>query len=71
MARSWDSAYVGEPPPWDIGRPQPIVEAIAAAGDNWSVAEIQPFRFSTRFGPSMTGAQAWHATVVRGAGADR
>jgi SAM-dependent methyltransferase len=32
MARGWDSAYVGEPPPWDIGRPQPIVVAIADAG---------------------------------------
>jgi SAM-dependent methyltransferase len=32
MARSWDSAYAGAPPPWDIGRPQPIVERIAQAG---------------------------------------
>ena len=32
MAREWDSAYRGVPPPWDIGRPQPVVEAMAAAG---------------------------------------
>jgi len=32
MAMGWDSAYRGAPPPWDIGRPQPIVEAIASAG---------------------------------------
>jgi SAM-dependent methyltransferase len=32
LSHEWDSAYVGEPPPWDIGRPQPIVEAIADAG---------------------------------------
>jgi SAM-dependent methyltransferase len=32
VARSWDSAYVGEPPPWDIGRPQPVVERIFEAG---------------------------------------
>jgi len=31
-ASRWDSAYRGEPPPWDIGRPQPIVERIAADG---------------------------------------
>jgi SAM-dependent methyltransferase len=31
-AGRWDGAYRGEPPPWDIGRPQPIVERIAAAG---------------------------------------
>jgi 2-polyprenyl-3-methyl-5-hydroxy-6-metoxy-1,4-benzoquinol methylase len=29
MARSWDSAYAGAPPPWDIGRPQPIVVRVA------------------------------------------
>lgn len=28
----WDSAYRGAPPPWDIGRPQPIVEEIADDG---------------------------------------
>jgi SAM-dependent methyltransferase len=32
VARNWDSAYVGAPAPWDIGRPQPIVEAIADSG---------------------------------------
>ena len=31
-AGPWDSAYRGAPPPWDIGRPQPIVEAIAVGG---------------------------------------
>jgi SAM-dependent methyltransferase len=31
-ASRWDSAYRGEPPPWDIGRPQPAVERIAAGG---------------------------------------
>jgi cyclopropane fatty-acyl-phospholipid synthase-like methyltransferase len=32
VARGWDSAYAGAPPPWDIGRPQPIVERIAERG---------------------------------------
>jgi SAM-dependent methyltransferase len=32
VARGWDSAYTGAPPAWDIGKPQPIVESIAAAG---------------------------------------
>jgi SAM-dependent methyltransferase len=31
-ASRWDGAYRGEPPPWDIGRPQPAVERIAAGG---------------------------------------
>ena len=31
-ASRWDSAYRGEPPPWDIDRPQPAVERIAADG---------------------------------------
>jgi SAM-dependent methyltransferase len=31
-AGRWDSAYRGAPPPWEIGRPQPIVERIAAGG---------------------------------------
>jgi SAM-dependent methyltransferase len=28
----WDSAYRGQPPPWDIGRPQPAVERIVDVG---------------------------------------
>ena len=36
MTRSsseWDAAYAGEaPPPWDIGRPQPVFAALAAEG---------------------------------------
>jgi len=28
----WESAYRGSPPPWDIGRPQPVVVTIASAG---------------------------------------
>jgi SAM-dependent methyltransferase len=28
----WESAYRGEPPPWDIGRAQPAVVRIAAEG---------------------------------------
>jgi SAM-dependent methyltransferase len=28
----WEDAYRGSPPPWDIGRPQPVVVAIASAG---------------------------------------
>jgi SAM-dependent methyltransferase len=31
-ASRWDSAYRGEPPPWEIGRPQPFVTRIAADG---------------------------------------
>jgi SAM-dependent methyltransferase len=30
--RPWDAAYQGEPAPWDIGRPQPAVVRLAAAG---------------------------------------
>ncbi|HET7027381.1 MAG TPA: class I SAM-dependent methyltransferase [Candidatus Limnocylindrales bacterium] len=30
-ASRWDAAYRGEPPPWEIDRPQPVVERIAAA----------------------------------------
>jgi SAM-dependent methyltransferase len=30
---SWDSSYTGEtPPPWDIGRPQPVFERLADEG---------------------------------------
>jgi SAM-dependent methyltransferase len=32
MASGWDSAYRGAPPPWDIGRAQPVVVEIADAG---------------------------------------
>jgi SAM-dependent methyltransferase len=32
LSHEWDSAYAGDPPPWDIGSPQPIVVAIADAG---------------------------------------
>jgi SAM-dependent methyltransferase len=28
----WESAYRGDPPPWDIGRPQPSVARIAEEG---------------------------------------
>jgi SAM-dependent methyltransferase len=28
----WDAAYQGQPPPWDIGRPQPAVIRLADAG---------------------------------------
>ena len=29
----WDAAYAGDaPPPWDIGRPQPVFAALAAEG---------------------------------------
>lgn len=28
----WDSAYIGSPPPWDIGRPQPAVIRLADSG---------------------------------------
>jgi SAM-dependent methyltransferase len=28
----WENAYRGPPPPWDIGRPQPVVVTIATAG---------------------------------------
>jgi cyclopropane fatty-acyl-phospholipid synthase-like methyltransferase len=32
-AHDWDRAYAGDAaPPWDIGRPQPVFEAVAAAG---------------------------------------
>jgi len=32
-ARDWDVAYAGDaPPPWDIGRPQPVFVAVADAG---------------------------------------
>lgn len=30
--QSWDASYVGGPAPWDIGRPQPAVVRLAAAG---------------------------------------
>jgi SAM-dependent methyltransferase len=30
--RPWDASYADGPPPWDIGRPQPAVERLAAAG---------------------------------------
>jgi SAM-dependent methyltransferase len=28
----WDDSYVGPPPPWDIGRPQPAFVSLAEAG---------------------------------------
>lgn len=28
----WDDSYVGEPPPWDIGRPQPAFVRLAETG---------------------------------------
>jgi SAM-dependent methyltransferase len=31
-SEGWDSAYVGEVPPWDIGRPQPVFVALADRG---------------------------------------
>ena len=32
-AQSWDDAYAREaPPPWDIGRPQPVVQRLADEG---------------------------------------
>lgn len=32
-ASDWDAAYAGDaPPPWDIGRPQPVFASLAAAG---------------------------------------
>ena len=30
--RSWDEEYLDGPPPWDIGRPQPAVVRLGAAG---------------------------------------
>lgn len=30
--RPWDASYHEDPPPWDIGRPQPAVIRLAAAG---------------------------------------
>ena len=30
--QSWDASYHDGPPPWDIGRPQPAVVRLAAAG---------------------------------------
>ena len=30
--RPWDASYADGPPPWDIGRPQPAVARLAAAG---------------------------------------
>lgn len=29
---SWDASYIGEPAPWDTGRPQPAVVRLAAEG---------------------------------------
>jgi cyclopropane fatty-acyl-phospholipid synthase-like methyltransferase len=32
-SHDWDAAYAGDaPPPWDIGRPQPVFQAVADAG---------------------------------------
>lgn len=31
-AKSWDSWYVGEPPPWEIDKPQPVLVELAAQG---------------------------------------
>jgi SAM-dependent methyltransferase len=31
-APDWDDSYVGPPPPWDIGRPQPAFARLADAG---------------------------------------
>jgi SAM-dependent methyltransferase len=31
-AHDWDGSYVGPPPPWDIGRPQPAFVRLAEAG---------------------------------------
>lgn len=31
-AHRWDDAYSGDPPPWDIGRPQEPLARLAAAG---------------------------------------
>jgi SAM-dependent methyltransferase len=30
--RPWDASYRGGPAPWDVGRPQPAIVALAAAG---------------------------------------
>src|SRR5689334_24019422 len=50
-----------EPGDWGPRRvtQQELREAFA---DGWSVRAIEAFRFATRFGTAMTGAQAWHAT---------
>src|SRR5260221_13632796 len=32
QARRWDPPYRGQPPPWDIGRPQPAVVRLADQG---------------------------------------
>lgn len=33
-AHNWDEAYTGDPPPpWDIGRPQPMFELVADKGE--------------------------------------
>ena len=32
QARRWDLTYRGQPPPWDIGRPQPAVVRLADQG---------------------------------------
>jgi SAM-dependent methyltransferase len=31
-AKSWDNWYVGEPPPWEIDKPQPVLVELAAHG---------------------------------------
>jgi cyclopropane fatty-acyl-phospholipid synthase-like methyltransferase len=31
-AAEWDAAYVDTPPPWDIGRPQPVFARLADSG---------------------------------------
>src|SRR3984957_4756813 len=31
-AHDWDDSYVGPPPPWDIGRPQPAFVRLAESG---------------------------------------
>jgi SAM-dependent methyltransferase len=30
--RSWDASYAGDPPPWDIGEPQPAISRLAGEG---------------------------------------
>ncbi|GBE63911.1 hypothetical protein MFM001_03730 [Mycobacterium sp. MFM001] len=30
--RAWDASYRDDPPPWDIGRPQPAIARLASAG---------------------------------------
>ncbi|HEY1761500.1 MAG TPA: class I SAM-dependent methyltransferase [Acidimicrobiales bacterium] len=32
VPHDWDDSYAGEPPPWDIGRPQPAFVRLAGAG---------------------------------------